>query len=435
MVRPRVSRDECTTRPDQWPRVRWLRIVPAMPRWVPDRGHRQARRRRRTPLPGLAGAGPRGVPPRPSPGARRPLVRMRRLPGGVSSQSGCGSRRKDSSSAASSAAGSSSLDRPLADSSSARPTVDVLELLALDDAGLLAAAGHWYVPERKARYLRRNLLVVLGNSGTDPDDLGVASALVAALAHADPLVRGHAVWAARRLGRADLTEGLDATESDPIVREETRGAAMSHLLVTNDFPPKLGGIQSYLWELWRRLAPGEATVLTAPPTTPAPSTRRSLSEQCAPASGSAPDTVVGATDPGVGCRGGSLPRRSRPRTACRAARPPAGPALRGGCARGRGHRPRPAPRGRANSSPRCSVQPAASLPPGATRRLKWRTPSGIPSSRQTLPSCLLAWTWTGSAFCLPTRERGAGPSWLAGRRSSRRLRQPPGAPQGDGRSD
>jgi phosphatidyl-myo-inositol dimannoside synthase len=37
---------------------------------------------------------------------------------------------------------------------------------------------------------------------------------------------------------------------------------MSHLLVTNDFPPKIGGIQSYLWELWRRLPDGEAVVLT-----------------------------------------------------------------------------------------------------------------------------------------------------------------------------
>jgi phosphatidylinositol alpha-1,6-mannosyltransferase len=37
---------------------------------------------------------------------------------------------------------------------------------------------------------------------------------------------------------------------------------VSHLLVTNDFPPKVGGIQSYLWELWRRLPPGETTVLT-----------------------------------------------------------------------------------------------------------------------------------------------------------------------------
>jgi phosphatidylinositol alpha-1,6-mannosyltransferase len=37
-----------------------------------------------------------------------------------------------------------------------------------------------------------------------------------------------------------------------------------HLLVTNDFPPKAGGIQSYLWELWRRLPPDSATVLTTP---------------------------------------------------------------------------------------------------------------------------------------------------------------------------
>ncbi|MGA2295106.1 MAG: glycosyltransferase family 4 protein [Acidimicrobiales bacterium] len=36
-----------------------------------------------------------------------------------------------------------------------------------------------------------------------------------------------------------------------------------HLLVTNDFAPKTGGIQVYLNELWRRLEPGRATVLTA----------------------------------------------------------------------------------------------------------------------------------------------------------------------------
>jgi phosphatidylinositol alpha-1,6-mannosyltransferase len=34
------------------------------------------------------------------------------------------------------------------------------------------------------------------------------------------------------------------------------------LLVTNDFPPKIGGIQSYLHELWRRLPVEDATVLT-----------------------------------------------------------------------------------------------------------------------------------------------------------------------------
>ncbi len=38
---------------------------------------------------------------------------------------------------------------------------------------------------------------------------------------------------------------------------------MTHLLVTNDFPPKVGGIQAYLWELWRRLDPSSFAVLTA----------------------------------------------------------------------------------------------------------------------------------------------------------------------------
>ncbi|MFL6241671.1 MAG: glycosyltransferase family 4 protein [Acidimicrobiia bacterium] len=39
---------------------------------------------------------------------------------------------------------------------------------------------------------------------------------------------------------------------------------MTSLLVTNDFPPKVGGIQSYLYELWRRLPPEETHVLTTP---------------------------------------------------------------------------------------------------------------------------------------------------------------------------
>ncbi len=37
---------------------------------------------------------------------------------------------------------------------------------------------------------------------------------------------------------------------------------MTHVLVTNDFPPKIGGIQTYLFELWRRLPPEEFAVLT-----------------------------------------------------------------------------------------------------------------------------------------------------------------------------
>ena len=36
-----------------------------------------------------------------------------------------------------------------------------------------------------------------------------------------------------------------------------------HLLITNDYLPKTGGIQVYLHELWRRLPSGEAAILTA----------------------------------------------------------------------------------------------------------------------------------------------------------------------------
>ncbi len=39
---------------------------------------------------------------------------------------------------------------------------------------------------------------------------------------------------------------------------------MKHLLATNDFPPKIGGIQNYLWELWKRLPSESFAVLTRP---------------------------------------------------------------------------------------------------------------------------------------------------------------------------
>ena len=37
-----------------------------------------------------------------------------------------------------------------------------------------------------------------------------------------------------------------------------------HLLLTNDYPPKVGGIQTYLWELWRRLPQDSFQVFTSP---------------------------------------------------------------------------------------------------------------------------------------------------------------------------
>jgi len=95
-------------------------------------------------------------------------------------------------------------------------------LLAATDDDLLARHGRWYIPHREPRYLRRNALVVLGNVG-DPADERVVRALRCSLRSPDPIERGHAVWAARRLGRDDLLAeaGLDpGTETDPEVRAE-----------------------------------------------------------------------------------------------------------------------------------------------------------------------------------------------------------------------
>lgn len=50
----------------------------------------------------------------------------------------------------------------------------------------------------------------------------------------------------------------------PTRPERVLNERMKHLLVTNDFPPKIGGIQSLLWEWWRRLPPESFAVLTSP---------------------------------------------------------------------------------------------------------------------------------------------------------------------------
>lgn len=99
-----------------------------------------------------------------------------------------------------------------------RVWVPVLDLLEADDRDVMATYGHWYVPQRDPAYLRRNALVVLGNTG-DGTDPRVRSVLVACLAHPAAVVRAHAVWSARRLGCDDLLVEMDRDE-DPMVAEE-----------------------------------------------------------------------------------------------------------------------------------------------------------------------------------------------------------------------
>ncbi len=104
-------------------------------------------RDRRQPLPRLGAAAPGYDPGRAPAGRRRPPLRLRRLPGGVPA------------------------DRPprppppaARSTADAEAWVDVLDLLDADDRTLLDRHGRWYIAGRDPRWLRRNALVVLGNT-------------------------------------------------------------------------------------------------------------------------------------------------------------------------------------------------------------------------------------------------------------------------------
>jgi epoxyqueuosine reductase len=100
----------------------------------------------------------------------------------------------------------------------AEATVDLLAMLAATDDELLERHGRWYIAKRQPRYLRRNALLALANQA-DGRDPAVAGAVTRALADPDPMLRSHAVWAAARLGRADLL-GAVQDDADPLVRAE-----------------------------------------------------------------------------------------------------------------------------------------------------------------------------------------------------------------------
>jgi epoxyqueuosine reductase len=101
------------------------------------------------------------------------------------------------------------------------PRVDVLAMLEVSDDEVMRRWGRWYISERDPRWLRRNALVVLGNIGSANTAIAADARVVALLqrylAHDDPLLRAHAVWAARVCG---LDRLLPHTDPHPDVMAE-----------------------------------------------------------------------------------------------------------------------------------------------------------------------------------------------------------------------
>ncbi len=103
--------------------------------------------------------------------------------------------------------------RLLETSTDRRGRRELVALLSLTDAELDAEFDRFYVPGRKMRYLRRNLLNALGNSG-DESAIGVLTEYARS---ADPLLADHAVWALGRIGgpaARTVLEGLDVSQLD-----------------------------------------------------------------------------------------------------------------------------------------------------------------------------------------------------------------------------
>ena len=96
------------------------------------------------------------------------------------------------------------------------PYVDAVAWLHLDDNALEAASDGWYVHGRDMTWVRRNLLIILGNIA-QPTDERVVDVIRRYLSHERPELRAHAVWAAARLGLNSLLHEDDPHE---LVAEE-----------------------------------------------------------------------------------------------------------------------------------------------------------------------------------------------------------------------
>lgn len=103
--------------------------------------------------------------------------------------------------------------------------VDVLDWLQLDDDTLNSMCSRWYVHNRNMTWIRRNLLIVLGNVA-DPSDARVVETVRRYVSHELPELRAHAVWAASRLGLAAL---INPADNDELVRNE-----LAHLPALRD---------------------------------------------------------------------------------------------------------------------------------------------------------------------------------------------------------
>ena len=403
LVRARLRRHDGRATGRRRAGGRRLRVVPALPRRLPDRAP-SSPPVSSTPAAAWPGCCRRRGRSRSSPAgrARRPHLRLRRLPGGVPAD---GAPRPAPPS------GRSTRDR--------RPWVDVLDLLAADDRD--AARPPRPLVHRRPRPAlaaaqRPGRARQHGRRPSDPGGRGDARSL-------PPGATTRSLRRARPLGAAP-----GRLARCPSTRR-CAGPGVKHLLVTNDFPPKIGGIQSLLWERWRRLPPDRFAVLTSPYAGSAEfDSAQAFRIERTPRAGAAAPPVDGAAHRRPGPRGRRRARRARPGAAARPRRPVAAAAVRRRAARRRGHRARPAARARKQALGNVlrrarHVVSAGGYPAGEAERAAGR--------RCRSRSCRPASTSSASGRSTAARAR-RGPAAVrpAGRRRADRVDLPARAAQG-----
>ena len=88
-------------------------------------------------------------------------------------------------------------------------SVDPVWVLEADDADLLERLGRWYLAGRDTRWLRRNALIVIGNTAS-PADVRCAAVLERYADGPDELLAEHADWARRRVAERHRPVAVDA---------------------------------------------------------------------------------------------------------------------------------------------------------------------------------------------------------------------------------
>ncbi len=93
------------------------------------------------------------------------------------------------------------------------------QILTTSDQSLLDLFGHWFIPNRDPRIIRRNALIAAGNSGLE----SMVAVIAPYAGHPDWLLRIHALWALSRLPGPLATAVIadrELVETEPRVRVE-----------------------------------------------------------------------------------------------------------------------------------------------------------------------------------------------------------------------